>query len=90
MCLADDDPSHVEKLIQIRKHQEDRIKEANRNRVPSRTLSQRVGKDAYDIISFKHVNINGINAHDSCVELSKTMGFLDAIEAGVFIVVETQ
>ena len=64
--------------------------EANRNRVPSRTPSQRVGKESQDIISFEHVNINGINAHDSFVELSNTMGILDAMEAGVFSVVETQ
>ena len=90
MCLADNGPSQAEKQIQMQKHREDRIKAVNRNCVPSRTPSQRLGKDEQDIISFEHGNINCINAHDSFVELSNTMGILDSMEAGVFIVVKTQ
>ena len=90
MCLADDGPSQAEKYRKILKHREDRILAANRNRLPTRTPSQRLGSEASEIISFEHVNINGINSHDNFVELSNTMGIIETMETGVFSVVETQ
>ena len=45
---------------------------------------------AEEIISFEHINVNGVNAHDDFVELSNCMGILENMEAGVYSIVETQ
>ena len=63
---------------------------ANGNRPPALSPSQRLGEGAEDIVSFEHININGINAHDNFVELSNAMGMLEPMEAGVYSMVETQ
>jgi len=46
--------------------------------------------EAANIISFEHININGINPHEKVSELNNTMGIIERMEAGVFSVVETQ
>ena len=67
-----------------------RVLEANVHSTPSLTPSQRVGEGAQDIISFEHININGINPNDNFAELTNTMGILDTMEAVVYSIVETQ
>ena len=63
---------------------------ANGNSTPSLSPSQRLGAGVVAIISFEHITINGINAHDNFVELSNDMGILATMEAGVYSMVETQ
>ena len=40
-------------------------------------------------ISFEHINVNGINSHDTFIELTNTIDTLESIKAGVYILVET-
>ena len=42
------------------------------------------------MISFDHINTHGISSHDKFVELMNTMGIIEAIEAGIYSIVETQ
>ncbi len=51
---------------------------------------KRIGKEADEVITFEHININGINPHDEFVELKNTMGILEKMETGIYIIVETQ
>ena len=82
-------PSQDAILKQI-KNRRQKIIEANGTRPPSRSPSQRLGLGAEEIISFEHINVNGVNAHDDFVELSNCMGILENMEAGVYSIVETQ
>ena len=41
-----------------------------------------------EIISFEHININGINSNDNFVEMDNIMGILQSMEAGVFSINE--
>ena len=77
-------------LDEIRKNREQKIEEANAESFPSLTPSQRLGKQGNEIITFEHINVNGINPHDEFVELQNTMGILEKMEAGVYSIVETQ
>jgi hypothetical protein len=67
-----------------------RVKECNGTIYPSMTPSQRVGDGSENIISFEHINVNGINPHDEFIELQNAMGVLNTMEAGVFSMVETK
>ena len=67
-----------------------RVKEVNKGLVPSRTSSQQLGHGATEVISFEHINVNRINYHDNFVELTNMMVVLEAMEAGMYSVVETQ
>ena len=67
-----------------------RVIEANKNSAPSLLPSQRLGKEAENILSFEHINVNGIRPHDEFVELQNTMGILESKEASVYTLVETQ
>ena len=75
---------HSAAIDQVKKTRNARVLEANVNSTPSLTPSQRVGEGAQDIISFEHININGINPHDNFAELTNTIGILDTMEAGVY------
>ena len=77
-------------MVAIRQRREYKVKEANANSSPSLPPSQRTGKEADEIISFEHINVNGINPHDEFVELTDTMGILEKMEAGVYNIVGTQ
>ena len=66
-----------------------RVKKENFHSIPSRTPSQRVGKDVKDFISFERINVHGINQHVNFVELISTMGMLEQIKSGVYRVVKT-
>lgn len=66
------------------------INEPNKGSVPSRAPSQRFGHGATEVISFQNINVNMINPHDNFAELTNTMGILEVMEAGIYIVVETQ
>ena len=77
-------------IVQIQQTREERVLHSNEHRTPTRTPSQCLGVRADEIISFEHININGISSHDSFIELSNTMGILEQMEAGVYNVVETQ
>jgi len=79
-----------DKLIAIRRRREQQVEKANLGSPPTRTPRQRLGGKAEDVISFEHINVNGINSHDQFVELTNTMGILDNMEAGVYSLVETQ
>ena len=74
---------HIDAISHIKKRGE-RVLEANGNLTPSLSPSQRLGAGAWDIISFEHVNINGINTHDNFVELSNAIDILATMEAGVY------
>ena len=76
-------------ISQIQQKQGERLLNANEHRTPSRTPRQRLGVRADDIVLFEYININGINSHDSFIELSNTMGILEQMELGVYIIVET-
>ena len=47
-----------------------------------------MGNEADNVLSFEHINVNGIRPHDEFVELKNTMGILDKIEASVYSLVE--
>ena len=66
-----------------------RVIEANKNLEPSLTPSQKTGNEADNVLSFEHINVNGIRPHDEFVELKNTMGILDKMEASVYSLVET-
>lgn len=55
--------------------------EANNYNLHIRTPQQRLDNAAEDILSFGHINVNGINSHDNFVELTNTMGILDSMGA---------
>ena len=57
-----------------------KFKEANGSGIPSLTPSQHLGKEAEEVITFEHINVNGINPHDDFVELTNTMGVLKKME----------
>ena len=77
------------KIEQIRQNRAARVHTANQDSIPSRTPRQRLGAAAEDIISFKHINVHGINSHASFVGLSNAMGLLDTMEAGIYSLMET-
>ena len=79
-----------DKIAQIRQSMAARVQAANQDTIPSRTPRQHLGAESKDIISFEHINIHGINSHDSFIELSTVMGILETMEAGIYSVVETQ
>ena len=81
---------HRAAIEQVINKRNAKVLEANGHSIPSLTPSQRVGEGSQDIISFEHININGINLHDNFAELTNTMGILDTMEAGVYSIVETQ
>ena len=56
----------------------------------SLSSSQRLGKEADNVLSFEHINVNGIRSHDEFVELQNTMGILGNMEGSVYSLVETQ
>jgi len=76
-------PIEVQGLLQsdtiahIQQNREERVLHANDHRTLSRTPSQRLDVRADEIISIEHININGINSHDSFIELSNTMDILE-------------
>ena len=47
-------------------------------------------KEAEEVISFEHINVNGINPHDDFVELANAMEIIETMEAGVYSLLETQ
>ena len=74
----------------IKEKRKRRVLEANGKTEPSFTPSQRMGQDAENILSFEHINVNGIRPHDDFIELKNTMGILHNMEASVYSLVETQ
>ena len=75
--------------LPINQNTRNKVKIANKHHEPTLTPSQKYGPDAHDeVISFEHININGINAHDNFVELDNVMGILRTMEAGVFSINE--
>ena len=88
--LDDDVLQHNAAIEHVKSKRKARVLEANGNRIPSLTPSQRVGAGAQDIIFFEHINITGINAHENFAELTNAMGILTTMEAGVYSMVETQ
>ena len=67
-----------------------KVRIANEGIPPSRTPGQRLGEEGDSLISFEHMNIHGIISHDEFVELTNTMGTLEAMEAGIYSTVENQ
>ena len=49
-----------------------------------------MGSGSKNLISFEHINVNGINPHGDFIELQNSMGILNKMEAGVYIMVETK
>ena len=66
-----------------------RVQTANKGSDPSLTPTQRLGREAENMITFERIYVNGINPHDKFIELQHTMGILEQMEAGVFGLVET-
>ena len=65
------------------------MKDTNTDSFPTLTPSQRPGKEADTIISFEHINVNGINPYDEFVEIINTMGILKKLKLE-YSIVETQ
>ena len=42
-------------MVAIRQRREQKVKEANENSSPSLTPSQRIGKEADEVITFEHI-----------------------------------
>ena len=57
---------------------------ANNGSRPTPSVSQRYGKESEEIITFEHINLNGINPHDNFVELTNIYGILKTMQAGVY------
>ena len=69
---------------------EKKVKIANEGTPPSLALGQLLGEEEDSLISFEHINIHGISAHDEFIELKNTMGIIEAVEARVYSIVENQ
>ena len=64
---------------------EETVKEANRGSLPTQHLKARYGqKGSEEIITFEHINVNGINPHDGLIELTNTLGIFKSIGAGFY------
>lgn len=62
-----------------------RINKANRNTVPSLNIQQQYETQEIDeIVSFEHININGIGAHANFAEMTNLMGNYKMLQTGVF------
>ena len=81
---------HALTVEEIKEKRKRRVLEANKKTEPSFTPSQKMGQDADNILSFEHINVNGIRPHDEFIELKNTMGILHNMEASVYSLVETQ
>ena len=51
-----------------RSRQKKQVSRCNKKMHPSLTPSQRVGRGSENLISFEHINVNGINPHDDFIE----------------------
>lgn len=60
-----------------------RVKKANQGTHPSLTPAQRLGREAENVITFEHVNVNEINSHDKFIELQHTIGILELLIQGI-------
>ena len=74
---ADRNLTQEEKISQIPQNKAAKLQAANHGSLPSRTPRQRLGTEAEDITSFKHINVHSINSHYSLVEFSNAMGILE-------------
>ena len=63
---------------------------ANVKQHPTRSINQCYQDLNDNIITFEHINVHGIDPHDDFIELTNNMGILNTMEAGVYILVETQ
>ena len=81
--------SQADTLANIKKKRAERVNEANGSSPPYRSPSQHLGAESEEIISFEHINVNGINVYDNFVELSNAIDILENMEARVYSVVET-
>ena len=61
-----------------------RVEAANNGSRPTPSVSQRYGKESEEIITFEHINLNGINPHDKFVELTNIYRILKTMQAGVY------
>ena len=67
-----------------------KVKAANKTSTPSKPLTATYGEATDGVISFEHINVNGINPHSDFVELTHTMGSLEAMGASVYSLNETK
>ena len=51
-------------------------------------VANKTRKQSADILSFEHININGIGRHDNMIEMTNIMGILRNLQAGVFSINE--
>ena len=72
-----DQQKRQQQLDNVNLKRSKRVKEANGSGIPSLTPSQHLGKEAEEVITFEHINVNEINPHDDFVELTNTMGMLE-------------
>jgi len=77
-------------MEKVRQSRENKVKDTNTDSFPNLTPSKRLGKETDKIISFEHINVNGINPYDEFAELTNTIGILEKMEAGVYCIVENQ
>ena len=61
---------------------------ANIASIPSKPLQSTYGTTTEGVISFEHINVNGINPHNNFVELTHIMGSLEAMGASVYSINE--
>ena len=67
-----------------------KVKQANMDSTPSKSLKATYGATTEGVISFEHINVNGINPHSDFVELTHVMGSLEAMGASVYSINETK
>ena len=66
-----------------------RVQEANLNKYGSRPLGKVYDSEMIDnIISFEHINVDGLNTRDNLIEIQHLLGTLKGMETGVFSVNE--
>ena len=69
-------------MKKVRQSRENKVKDANTDSFSTLTPSKRLGKETDKIISFEHINVNGINPYDEFAELTNTMGIWSLLHSG--------
>ena len=67
-----------------------KIKLVNLASFPTKLLQATYGESSGGVVSFEHINIGGINPHSDFVELTHTLGTLEASGTGIYSINETK
>ena len=80
--------SNGDKRKRIKKSTEVKVKRANDGKYATKLPSHEYETSESDIISFEHINVNGLSSKNDLIEVKHLLGTLTDMEAGIYSVSE--